>query len=178
MFVWLLACSQTLPPGNVWVVFPREDLPAGTVISAEDLGRTYLPADYVPQTAVVRDPALLVGRSTTARLLKHELVREERLGPPVVGATPNPEYGPAVGQLAPSKDDAVMVIVATRDLVPGTTIAEDDLYAVQIPPKYLAEGVFLSPEHVVTRTPCETIYQNEFIRAARLFDPGSPNCPK
>ena len=70
-------------------------------------------------------------------------------------------------------EDTVMVIVAARDLYQGVTITEDDLYAVQIPPKYLPEGVFLSPEHVVGRIPRERILANEFVRADRLADPES-----
>jgi pilus assembly protein CpaB len=70
-------------------------------------------------------------------------------------------------------EDTVMVIVAARDLYQGVTITEEDLYAVQIPPKYLPEGVFLSPEHVVGRIPRERILQNEFVRADRLADPES-----
>jgi len=70
-------------------------------------------------------------------------------------------------------EDMVMVIVAARDLYQGVTITEEDLYAVQIPPKYLPEGVFLSPEHVVGRIPRERILANEFVRADRLADPES-----
>jgi pilus assembly protein CpaB len=67
-------------------------------------------------------------------------------------------------------EDTVMVIVAARDLYQGVTITEDDLYAVQIPPKFLPGGVFLSPEHVVGRIPRERILANEFVRADRLAD--------
>ena len=70
-------------------------------------------------------------------------------------------------------EDTVMVIVAARDLYQGVTITEEDLYAVQIPPKYLPEGIFLSPEHVVGRIPRERILANEFVRADRLADPES-----
>ena len=70
-------------------------------------------------------------------------------------------------------EDMVMVIVAARDLYQGVTITEDDLYAVQIEPRYLPEGVFLSPEHVVGRIPRERILANEFVRADRLADPES-----
>jgi pilus assembly protein CpaB len=70
-------------------------------------------------------------------------------------------------------EDTVMVIVAARDLYQGVTITEEDLYAVEIPPKYLPDGVFLSPEHVVGRIPRERILANEFVRADRLADPES-----
>jgi pilus assembly protein CpaB len=68
-------------------------------------------------------------------------------------------------------EDTVMVIVAARDLYQGVTITEDDLFAVQIPPKYLPKGVYLSPEYVVGRIPRERILANEFVRADRLADP-------
>jgi pilus assembly protein CpaB len=74
---------------------------------------------------------------------------------------------------ARAPEDTVMVIVAARDLYQGVTITEEDLYAVEIPPRYLPEGVFLSPEHVVGRIPRERILANEFVRANRLADPES-----
>jgi pilus assembly protein CpaB len=70
-------------------------------------------------------------------------------------------------------EDTVMVIVAARDLYQGVTITEEDLYGVQIPPRFLPEGVFLSPEHVVGRIPRERVLANEFVRADRLADPES-----
>lgn len=70
-------------------------------------------------------------------------------------------------------EDTVMVIVAARDLYQGVTITEEDLYAVEIPPRFLPEGVFLSPEHVVGRIPRERVLFNEFIRSDRLADPES-----
>jgi len=70
-------------------------------------------------------------------------------------------------------EDKVMVIVAARDLYQGVTITEEDLYAVQIPPRFLPDGIFLSPEHVVGRIPRERILANEFVRADRLADPES-----
>ena len=72
---------------------------------------------------------------------------------------------------AKKPEDTVMVIVAARDLYQGVTITEEDLYAVEIPPRYLPENVFLSPEHVVGRIPRERVLANEFIRADRLADP-------
>jgi pilus assembly protein CpaB len=74
---------------------------------------------------------------------------------------------------AKKPEDTVMVIVAARDLYQGVTITEEDLYMVDIPPRYLPENVFLSPEHVVGRIPRERILANEFIRADRLADPES-----
>jgi pilus assembly protein CpaB len=76
-------------------------------------------------------------------------------------------------QEAERPEDKVMVIVASRVLYQGVTITEEDLYAVEIPPRFLTDGVFLSPEHVVGRVPRERILSNEFIRAERLSDPES-----
>ena len=74
---------------------------------------------------------------------------------------------------AKKPEDTVMVIVAARDLYPGVTITEDDLVAVEIPPRFLPGGVFLSPEHVVGQRPRERILANEFVRATRLANPES-----
>src|SRR5690606_20813776 len=68
----------------------------------------------------------------------------------------------------------VMVIVAARDLDQRVPITGDDLYMVDIPPRYLPNGVFLSPEHVVGRVPSERILANEFVRGERLADPSEP----
>lgn len=68
-------------------------------------------------------------------------------------------------------EETVLVMVASRDLYQGVTITEEDLYAVQIPPRFLPEHVFLTPDHVVGRTPRERILANEFVRSDRLADP-------
>jgi len=68
-------------------------------------------------------------------------------------------------------ENMVMVIVAARDLYPGVTITEDDLFAVEIPPQLLPNGVYLHPDHVVGRIPRQRILRNEFVRARRLADP-------
>lgn len=74
---------------------------------------------------------------------------------------------------AKKPEDTVMVIVAARDLYPGVNIDEEDLVAVEIPPRFLPQGVYLSPEHVVGQRPRERILANEFIRATRLANPES-----
>lgn len=74
---------------------------------------------------------------------------------------------------AKKPEDTVMVIVAARDLYPGVNITEEDLVAVEIPPRFLPGGVFLAPEHVVGQRPRERILANEFIRASRLANPES-----
>lgn len=77
----------------------------------------------------------------------------------------------------PDSNDVVMVIVAARDLYPGMRIAEDDLFAVQIPPAYLPAGVYLSPEYVVGRISTRRTLANEFVRADSLYDPADPVGP-
>lgn len=70
-------------------------------------------------------------------------------------------------------------LVALTDLYQGITITEDDLFAIQIPPKYLhlnggpESGLFQNPDEVVGRVPKERILSNEFIRTERLADPDS-----
>ncbi len=50
-------------------------------------------------------------------------------------------------------------------------MTEEDLYAVEIPPRYLPEGVFLSPDHVVGQILHTRTLANEFIRAERVTVP-------
>ncbi len=76
-------------------------------------------------------------------------------------------------ETARKPEDKVMVFVAARDLYQGVTITEEDLYAVEIPTKYLPDDPFFSAEHVVGRIPRERILANEIVRADRLSDPES-----
>jgi len=62
----------------------------------------------------------------------------------------------------------VMVMVAAKQIPSGQRIEEEDLYAIEIPPHYLPEGVFLSLDHVVSRVTAEVVLANEMIRADRL----------
>jgi pilus assembly protein CpaB len=72
---------------------------------------------------------------------------------------------------AQKPEDTVMALVATRDLYPGIAVREEDLMLVEIPPRHLSEGTFLSPEHVIGRIPRERVLANEFIRGERLSNP-------
>ncbi len=65
-------------------------------------------------------------------------------------------------------EDKVMVVVAARDLPAGATVLEEDLYAVQIAPRYLPPGVFLSPDDVTEATVLADVLSNEFVRAERV----------
>lgn len=73
-------------------------------------------------------------------------------------------------------EDTVMVMVAARQLQAGVTITEEDLVAIEIPPRFLPPGVFITPELVVGRAPSESILVNEFVREERLGEPavGTP----
>jgi pilus assembly protein CpaB len=70
-------------------------------------------------------------------------------------------------------EEKVMVIVAARTLYPGIAISEDDLIAIELPPRFVPDGAFLTPEHVVGQRPKERILPNELVRAARLSDPAN-----
>ena len=70
-------------------------------------------------------------------------------------------------------EDTVMVAVAARDLYQGVTITEEDLYLVALPPRYVPQNVFFTPDHLLGRTPRERILANELVRGDRLADPES-----
>jgi len=66
-------------------------------------------------------------------------------------------------------------LVAASELHPGIEITENDLFFVEIAPKYLHEGgsddfLFRNHESVVGLMPHERILANEFIRRERLAD--------
>lgn len=68
-------------------------------------------------------------------------------------------------------EDTVMVMVAARDLYPGVAIEEADLVAVEMPPRFVPGGAFLTPEHVIGQRPRERVLANELVRADRLSTP-------
>ena len=77
---------------------------------------------------------------------------------------------------ATKTDPVEMYIVAAAELHQGIEITENDLFLVEISPKYLhREGgpesnLFKNYEAVVGRMPRERILANEFIRKERLAD--------
>lgn len=77
---------------------------------------------------------------------------------------------------ATREDPVEMYIVAAAELHQGIEITENDLFLVEISPKYLyKEGgpdsnLFKNYEQVVGRMPRERILANEFIRKERLAD--------
>jgi pilus assembly protein CpaB len=76
--------------------------------------------------------------------------------------------------LAEHEDPAEFYIVAGAELNPGIEITENDLFLVEIAPKYLhmnggpESGLFKNYEQVIGEMPRERILANEFIRRERL----------
>lgn len=144
------------------MVVPTRSVRAGEVLGADDVKGVYRFPDEVPRTAVA--PTEVVGRRATADLLRDEIIRTERLGPPVGGSVV--DAGPPVPLRLP--EDTVMVITAGRRIPVGAVVAPEDLFASQIGVTTLWDGVFLTHEHVVGRTVCQEILPQEFIRGERL----------
>lgn len=83
---------------------------------------------------------------------------------------------------AKAKGPRTTVVVASRTLYQGVQISQDDLFVVELPPKYLPKindpesgelrkiEVFHSRERVVGQIPRERVLPNEFIRPERLAD--------
>lgn len=77
---------------------------------------------------------------------------------------------------AEREDPAYFYLVAATELNPGIPITENDLFAVEISPRYLHKGgkegsnLFTNYEKVRSRLPKERILPNEFIREERLAD--------
>jgi pilus assembly protein CpaB len=77
---------------------------------------------------------------------------------------------------AEREDPVALYLVAASELHPGLEITENDLFFVEIAPKYLHKSggpesnLFKNYEQVVGRMPRERILANEFIRNERLAD--------
>ena len=65
-------------------------------------------------------------------------------------------------------EDVVMVVVAARDLAAGHVITNEDLYAVQMPPRYVPEHADLDLPGTVGRGLTEDVLKDEFLREERL----------
>lgn len=63
------------------------------------------------------------------------------------------------------------VVVAASDIPPGWTIRSDHLATRKLPPNYIPDEVYRTPEEVVGRVAMERILGGEFIREERLADP-------
>lgn len=87
-------------------------------------------------------------------------------------------YGQYSARLAAAEreDPVDLYLVAASELHPGIEITENDLFLVEISPKYLYKkggpesNLFKNYEQVVGRMPRDRILANEFIRRERLAD--------
>ena len=70
----------------------------------------------------------------------------------------------------PEPDPVVKVVVAKRDLHQGVPITQQDLYAVNLPSRFVPEGAIIDPDTVIGRVPHERVLHNEFVRTGRLAD--------
>jgi Flp pilus assembly protein CpaB len=151
------------PPGYIDVLHACEDLAAGERLDLTRACTVRIPEEFLVQ-GTLRWGDRIEGRVVREPVFQHELLREEVLTPGTSGPAESFRYPstPVVGA------DTVMVMVAARELPPGSTIAQEDVYAVQIWPEFLPAGVYLSPEHVVGRETCLRVLANTFIRVERL----------
>ncbi|MCB9686693.1 MAG: Flp pilus assembly protein CpaB [Alphaproteobacteria bacterium] len=68
-------------------------------------------------------------------------------------------------------DPTVQVLVASHDLGQGRAITPDDLSLVEMPPRYVPDGVMRTSDQAVGRVVRERVLGSEFIREERLADP-------
>jgi Flp pilus assembly protein CpaB len=116
--VWLAASSvvSAVAPPTLDVVVAATDLPAGTVVTAGDLGSRRWPADLVPAGAVTGDDA--VGSRLVAPL---------RAGDPLTDAAVHGAGGAAVG------DDRVQVVAGLADPWSASLVVPGDRVDVHLP---------------------------------------------
>lgn len=81
------------------------------------------------------------------------------------------QYGKSLADESRKPEDTVMVMVFPEALPAGHRIREIDLVAVEIPPRFLDEGVFLEPWVLVDQVTTEPVLANEFVRAERVRMP-------
>lgn len=163
--VVLVACSGSVDPREVEpVAVASRALPAGAVISAEDLD--WWPIAGVLGGAGITAAEPIVGRVLAEPVPAGEILRPERLADEPAGEPD--ESAPA--RLAPPSEDTpqVFVIAVARELPADAVLTEDDLYAEQLPASFVGPGVFLSPEQVVGRRTCRRVLATELVHASRL----------
>ena len=81
------------------------------------------------------------------------------------------QYGRSLADESRKPEDTVMVMVFGRSAPAGHRIRERDLVAVEIPPRFLHEGVFLEPEVLVDQVTTEPVLTHEFVRVERVRMP-------
>jgi hypothetical protein len=116
--VWLGASGlvSVVTPPTLDVVVAAVDLPAGTVVTAGDVGTRRWPADLVPAGAVTGDDA--VGARLVAPL---------RAGDPLTDAALHGSGGAAVG------DDRVQVVAGLADPWSASLVVPGDRVDVHLP---------------------------------------------
>lgn len=174
----LVCCSAgpprpAAPKGMVWVATVRDIVEPGVRLTEADVTWRALPRDFSPD-ANIGEADRLIGAKVVDRLLPGEPIRRERLLPG--GRVSSGRIWRAAPAPISPDEDTVYGIIASRQLGPGVVIAEEDLYAVAFPPRFLTEGVYLTPEHVVGMTTCATVLANELVRRERLTDPRTGRC--
>ena len=125
----VLAAVQVVRPAPVPlrpVAVARHDVPAGRVLTADDLRTAQVPADAVTGP-VVADPASLVGRRTAGPLAAGESVTPTRLlGAGLLASFAGDLGGASVEVAVRVTDAAVLALVAPGDRVDVVTAASPD----------------------------------------------------
>lgn len=80
------------------------------------------------------------------------------------------EYDRAT-RAARAPTDRVTVLVASRDLMPGVVIAEQDVYVVEMPVELVHPDVLRAPEQALSHYTRERVYANELLRGDRMSNP-------
>ncbi len=65
-------------------------------------------------------------------------------------------------------DETQTIVIASRELTQGLTLAIEDLIEVEIPTSFVPDGAFEYAQDVVNRVPKERILSGEYIREDRL----------
>jgi len=68
--------------------------------------------------------------------------------------------------------ETVMVIVAAAEIPAGTTLGDEHIYAVEMPPDYVTKGFYTRPDLVVGQVTKERLLADDYIRCERL----QPGC--
>lgn len=76
----------------------------------------------------------------------------------------------------PQAEPTVLALVAARDLYPGVTIEDGDLYAVELPESALPPEAMVDVSEVMGKVPWQRILANEFVLPQRL-QPPRPTLP-
>lgn len=174
----LLGSSTLEPFAADEVLVPKATAPlgAGAVLEGPRVAWVRAVSSTVPP-GVPTDPSQVYGRVVAEEIKAGEWLRDERLGarepldavdvvldPQAYTSVPRPES--SASPCLPS-DTCVLAILAVADLPAGTVLGAEHLYAVEVHPSQRQEGA-RTPDDVVGRLTCSTIYANEPVRVDRL----------